>query len=87
MSDKVVSISDHSKADARHVSPEKVLADTLKDIKEDPEYGKYNKCFVVLLGDGDERYDTAYKNAQMSGSEILALLEIVKSTVKREMGY
>lgn len=58
------------------------VVDTLRSLADDIESGKfdYNKCFIALLDDqGNDNYYTGFRAAQMKGSEIIALLSIVKS--------
>lgn len=63
------------------------VEDCLLDALEDVRSGKReaNAVLVLFLDNGDERYDTAWQAANLRGSESIALMEVVKTTILRGM--
>lgn len=70
--------------DSLDVTPSRVLEDALRNVSNDPEPA--NKALVILLKDEpDGEYLTQFYNAGMKCSEIVALLEVMKLRVLRQM--
>jgi hypothetical protein len=61
----------------------------LELVKERIETGQQSptKLIVISLDDSDGLYDVKWQQAGMTMSQLLALLEIVKSIAINEMGY
>lgn len=58
------------------------VVETLRQLANDIESGEdeYNKCIVLLLNDNEPgQYTTGFRLAQMKGTEVVALVEIMKS--------
>ncbi|MDA3806635.1 MAG: hypothetical protein PF440_01865 [Thiomicrorhabdus sp.] len=57
------------------------VIETLRELANEIERGEINhkKCMVLLLEDGDGKYNTGFRLAQMRGSEAVALMEIMKA--------
>lgn len=72
------------KEDARGWTPEEMLKDTVREWEEGKLPMRPNKGIVILL-EKREGYDTMWRQAGMSDSEIVALLEIVKQEIIRDM--
>lgn len=45
------------------------------------------KAVVLTLDTTDGEYNVGFANAQMSSSEMLALLEVAKTVILNQMGY
>lgn len=71
--------------DAAFVSVEQVLEDTLEEIRSG-DYD-YSRALVILLDDRDGVFDVTYRNAGLSCSRGVALVEVVKAMLLAEMGY
>ena len=57
------------------------VIETLRALADEIEKGEvnYNKCFLCLLNDEDEKdYATGFRMAQMTGSQAVSLMEIIK---------
>lgn len=48
---------------------------------------KCQKALLLTLDEDDDRYDVAWYNAGMKGSEIIALLECAKRLIQEKMGF
>lgn len=46
-----------------------------------------NKAIIVFLDDADGNYDIGFGNAGMENSEILAVLEVAKTMILKDMEY
>ncbi|MGB2246173.1 MAG: hypothetical protein ACPH3N_00810 [Alcanivorax sediminis] len=68
--------------DARRITLQSMLLNAAE-----VEPGYYGKGVLIMLDDYDEKYDVGYRNAGLSGSEMLALLEVVKTMILADMGY
>lgn len=60
---------------------EQMLQDELEDL------GDYNKALLLKLNDKDGDYDVTFTQAGLSMSQCLALLEVIKTVILKEMGY
>lgn len=67
------------------ISPEQVLAEVQRELKENTPPLK--KLIVITLNEADGHYDINWRQAGMKISEIIALLELAKHTMIEEMGY
>ena len=47
---------------------------------------KCQKAVLITLDEDEDRYDVAWHNAGMKGSEIIALLEAAKQMIMQQMG-
>lgn len=66
-------------------SVEDCLLDAIEDVRSGKR--KANAVLVLFLDNGDERYDTGWQAANVSGSQMVALMEAVKATILRDMGF
>lgn len=73
--------------DATLCSPEQVLEEALQAVREKRGSFAGKKLLVLALDDGDERWDIAFKQAGMSMSECIALVEGSKILFFTQMGY
>ena len=67
------------------ISPKQLLEKALSDMETDSIVDKLfknpPKMVILYLNDIDDRYDVGFVQAQMKLSEIVGLLEIVKSDI------
>lgn len=61
----------------------------LEDASQSVDNGKYknNKAIILFVNDDGNAYDVGFHQAGMTMSECIALVDITKSILKREMGY
>ena len=67
-------------------SVEQMLADSLSESQQGDRQ-RYGKAVVLWLDDSDGRFDVGYTQAQMSCSQMIALVEAAKAMFLEEMGY
>jgi hypothetical protein len=70
---------------SKMITPEMMLEDAKKDILNGDI--KPNKAIFIYLDTEEDGYDIGWYNANMSCSEILALIEVAKTLFLKEMGY
>ncbi len=87
MEDNVINITNKIN-DATFHTPEMCVKECLKnDIGKRGAFKEGKKLFIVCLDDNDEKYNISWNQAGMSMSEILALLDITRTFIKKEMGF
>mgnify|MGYP005803625425 CR=1 FL=1 len=71
--------------DSFMVNPEVMLRDVLADL----ESGKLRtkKLLLIVIDDTDGNYVVGFRSSQLKCSEILAAADILKSMMRRLMGY
>ena len=85
MSDeKVIHLSHHTH-DGSRWTVEQMLADALSDVREHRRTP--TKALVLLLDEAEGRYDVGFNQSGLSMSQCLALVEVAKTLLLREMGY
>ena len=81
--DNVINMAASSKSGKRW-SPEQMLDEVKKDLK----IGNLgDKMLCISLDTIDGRYGVGYHQSGMKASEMLALLEVAKSLIIKDMGY
>ena len=88
MDDKIVSLGNYSD-NALMITPEQCLQDCLDtDIGKRGAFKKGKKLVIIVLDDTDDKnYFTNFCQAGMKYSEMVALMEVMKSYLLKEMGY
>ena len=87
MSNNVVSLGKHAE-DAKMITPSQCLQDCLdNDIGKRDAFIKAKKLIVIALDDTEDDYWINFTQAGMTYSEIVALLETMKSYITKEMGF
>ena len=81
--DKVVGIVTRSHRNDQW-SVRQMMEDAIQDDEQHPEF---TKAMVLRLNTQNEGYETGWAAVDMSCSEMLALLEVVKQVILREMDY
>ena len=64
--------------------------DAVNDHKKELEEGAlkgYEKVIIISLNDGNGEYSVKWSQAGLKSSEMLALLEVAKTTILGSMGY
>jgi len=85
MADKIIKLADAA-GNAKMWSPEQMLEHSLNEARPGGGMEEANKALVLFLTDIDEDYKVGYIQAGMSCSEILALVEVTKTILLKEMG-
>lgn len=67
------------------VTPADALEAASVHMRENPEL--YNQAFVILVNTKDGAYDSGFRMANMSCSEAIAAIEIIKVGLLEQMGY
>lgn len=80
----VISLAEKS-GNANHWTVEQMLEDLLEEVRSGRRTA--TKAVVLLLDDSGERYDIGYRNAGMRLSELVTLMDVAKTDVKKDMGY
>ena len=80
---KLTPIHTHPKSSAKHWRPLQTLKDTVKQI-ESGEI-KAERVFIAILSDSDGFYQTTFRYSNLDCPEAVALLEICKNKICREM--
>lgn len=83
---KVVHIGEKSN-DNSHYSIEQVLEELLKDIRSGEDKYKFNGMFIALVDRNPGFYDTGYRISNLSASESIALLEVMKVRMLGNMNF
>jgi len=86
MTNKTISLAETTE-NALLWTPEDALKDVLQRLGPDGDLKDVNKIFIIRLSERNGGYDVGFTQAGMRMSECLALCEIVKSMIKKEMGY
>jgi hypothetical protein len=81
---KIISLAERTK-DGTRWTVEDMLEDALNDIRAGRRL--CNKAIVVFLDNTGDAYGISYAQAGMKCSEIVALLDIAKTDIKRDMGF
>lgn len=84
--DNVVNIG-FDALDAKQITPEMVLRESLKELGESRAFKQADKLIVIALDDTDGEYTVSWNQANMSTSQILALLEVTKTVTLQQMGF
>lgn len=64
------------------------VSDLLLNSQQAGDSERFNKAFLLLLEQDEEgTYEVGFRNAGMRMSEVLALLEVAKTVVLRDLGY
>lgn len=71
--------------DGSRVKPRELLTDTLREVNSTAPISLCGKMVVIALDDSDDLYNVYRRAADLSCSELLALLEFVKHDVLRQM--
>lgn len=69
--------------DNRLLTPETILQRTAEELGSGEEVA--NKCVVLLLNSDGDIYDSSYRAANISKSEMLALLAMWQTLIAREL--
>ena len=85
MSDQKVSNLSHYLRDGSRWTVDQMLADTLSDVREHRKAP--TKALVLFLDDSDDKYDVGFVQAGLSMSQAIALIDVAKSVILKEMGY
>lgn len=85
-SDKVVYLGEFS-SNADMLTAEQTAQLTLDDLKKEGRWESMDKVLVIALDDKNGNYDVSFRQCGMSMSDILALLEVLKSVALKHMGY
>lgn len=67
------------------ITPEDLLKRTLIEVENGEITSK--RIVIICLDDEDSKYDLVYRAANISASQALALLEVVKTLMLEQMGY
>lgn len=81
---EVVSIGQSWETSER-ITPEMLLIEILTNIRAGRETSP--KCVVIMLDNDEDKFDTRYINAGMRTNEIMAVCEITKQKMLKQMGY
>lgn len=85
--EKITNISTKTRSSLSS-SPEQILNEALKLLEsEGTSFYQCKKMIIIALDDNDGKYDINYKNAGMSCSECIAVVELLKVILKKQMGY
>ncbi len=84
--DKIINLAERTKSSTLW-SPEDALRDALKDLEEGGRWEGRRKLIVLSLGDDEGSYSVGFVNAGFNASGLLAILEIAKRIVEKDMGY
>lgn len=87
-SDNVTYLSE-VKQEEPDLTPDQLLADALKARGTDPDgtLSAAPKMIIIALNEPDGSYDTAFRFAGLRYSECIALLEIIKDKLLRDMSF
>jgi len=86
MTDNVIKLAEAT-GDAKMWSPEQMLEYSLHEVQPGGGREEVNKALVLFLTNTDGAYDVNYTQAGMSCSEMLALLDVAKAVLLKDMGY
>lgn len=87
MKNKVINMAKITN-DASFITPEMCVKECLEnDIGKRGAYKNGKKLLIVCLDTTDGKYDVSWNQAGMCMSEVLALLDVTKSFIKKEMGF
>jgi len=86
MSDNVIKLAETT-GDAKMWTPEQMLEYSLSEVRSGGGREDVNKALVLFLTTTDGVYDVGCTQAGMSCSEMLALLEVAKAVLLKDMGY
>jgi hypothetical protein len=70
--------------DNRKIQPQDALILALADLESGAETP--NRVMVLFWDDGEEEFDTNFYACNINSSEMLALLEMTKQRILRDMG-
>ncbi len=70
--------------DRRHLSVDDMLCDIIDFVADKPNH---NKAIIILLDTSNNDFELIEHSCGMKLSEGVAVLDIMKSTIKRDMGY
>ena len=82
----VISLAEHQ-CNSTLWTPEDALRDALATVQADGKWAGWPKLVVLALDDRDGAYHSAYVNAGMQSSEMLALLRVIEARLLKGMGY
>lgn len=82
---KVVHIGEKSN-DNSHYTVKQVVEDLLEEL-QDPEKDKWTGVFIALVDKVPNSYATGYRIANLSASESISLLEVMKARMLGTMNY
>lgn len=82
---KVVHIGEKSN-DNKHYTVIQVVEELLEDLKKEDD-DKWNGVFIALVNRSTGNYETGFRIANMSSSEAIALLEIMKTRMLGAMNF
>jgi len=86
LSDNIINLADAT-GDAKMWTPEQMLEYSLNEVRSGGGREEANKALVLFLTTTDGVYDVGCNQAGMSCSEMLALLEVAKAILLKDMGY
>jgi len=86
MDDKIIKLVEAT-GDAKMWTPEQMLEYSLHEVQPGGGLVEVNKALVLFLTNTDGDYKVGYTQAGMSCSEMLALLEVAKAVLLKEMGH
>jgi len=86
MPDNVIKLVEAT-GDAKMWTPEQMLEYSLHEVQPGGGREDVNKAIVLFLTTTDGVYDVNYTQAGMSCSEMLALLDVAKAVLLKDMGY
>jgi hypothetical protein len=85
---KIINIGETEQGGA-HRTPKQALERALGKLGDSEEgaFEKGSKLLVVVLDDVSESYDIGWVQCGLTYLEAVALLDVAKSAMKRDMGY
>lgn len=66
------------------------LEDMLKEALDEVENGRFHKnskAILIVLDDSEDKYMTSHKVVKLRYSEMVSLLDVIKASSLRAMGY
>lgn len=83
---KVIHIGEKSN-DNRNYSVKQVVEELLKDLNKEDVENKWSGCFIALVDNDRNSYMTGFRIANLSASESIALLEVMKIRMLGSMNF
>lgn len=84
--DKVIKMASRSDS-AFHWTPKEILDSVLDDLKPGNRWDGRKKMLILCLDDLNGRYSVGHTMASLYYSQVISMMEVVKASMLREMGY
>ncbi len=84
--EKVIKLASRSDS-SFHWTPGELLEHSLEELKPGAVWDGRKKMLILCLDDLDRQYSVSYRMAGMNYSQAIAMMEVVKASMLREMGY